>query len=621
VHADRTAARPASGPFGYSNGVERETVAAEASFPHRRRRTPIIATARGAVPVRAPAATPEVHNEKSPLVSHNVVKLTELVQRSPELSMTDRVKSHEGALQEHNTFCHILTLTVLGTAQCKSVTHQFRTRPGPAAHSLKLAKADAYNQALPWALQLLGTVRPSDTGPLLNALQLEEDFYLYFRGVHDKRDDATVLIKYNHFQALVHAIPAVTPASAVQARHDTLLAKESSATAYRTIKQNVFAHRKVRCTPFQIAQQCSIGTSQRFRLGNDSNPVMTLAVPSQVHGFASIASVHGRAYLIVGVGSTPPGAKASFHQQFVNAILENADYDSPADTVRKYDAHLASGLFHVIHAHVTDSACVDSIRYSENVADLVCKHMYAYQDHDRDFRQLKFSDNIPDAPLPSWAVLRIQPLYGEPRMYWAVGHSHQQAFQHCQQGVYNDLREQTIEAGPMRTDLIGTNDYRTIGQDGAATYNPSEGIICIVHLTPDSHISAGTMFTHVPRQDVRRLQEHFRVYFGPYDELITFQMTAMGARRVNTGHKPCTADPRHDGFAGSESCSHGPRLVRKLDMVLIKTYLGWKLHYNLSCPAQTYYDSLRSNTQLDFGGNALVVTLPDRWDDLHTPCN
>ena len=71
------------------------------------------------------------------------------------------------------------------------------------------------------------------------------------------------------------------------------------------------AHRKSRCTPFQILQQCSIGTSQRFRLGNDSNPVMTIADPSQVHGFASIASVHGRAYLIVGVGSTPPGAKQS----------------------------------------------------------------------------------------------------------------------------------------------------------------------------------------------------------------------------------------------------------------------------------------------------------------------
>jgi hypothetical protein len=339
---------------------------------------------------------------------------------------------------------------------------------------------------------------------------------------------------------------------------------------------------------------------------------MTLATPSQVHGFASIASVHGRAYLIVGVGSTPPGAKASFHQQFVNAILENADYDCPTDTVRKYDAHLASGQFHVIHGQVTDSA---------NVADLVCKHMYAYQDHDRDFRQLQFSDKIASAPLPSWAVLRIQPLYGEPRTYWAVGHSHQQAFQHCQQGVYSGLRQPTIEAGSLRAEHIGTNDYRTIGLDGAVNYDHSDGIICIVHLTPDSHISAGTMFTHVPRQDVRRLQEHFRVYFGPYDEIITFQMTAMGARRVNTGHKHCTADPRHDGFAGSESCSHGPRLVRKLDMVLIKTSLGWKLHYNLSCPAQTYYDSLRSNAQLDFGGNALVVTLPDRWDDLHTPCN
>jgi hypothetical protein len=339
---------------------------------------------------------------------------------------------------------------------------------------------------------------------------------------------------------------------------------------------------------------------------------MTIADPSQVHGFASIASVHGRAYLIVGVGSTPPGAKASFHQQFVNAILENADYDSPTDIVRKYDAHIANGQFYVIHGQVTDSA---------NVADLVCKHMYAYQDHDRDFRQLQFSDNVSSVPLPSWAVLRIQPLYGEPRTYWAVGHSHLQAFQHCQQGVYSDLREQTIEAGPMRADLIGTNDYRTIGQDGAATYNPSDGIICIVHLTPDSHVCAGTMFTHVPRQDVHRLQEHFRIYFGPYDEIITFQMTATGAKRVNTGHKPCTADPRHDGFAGSESCSHGPRLVRKLDMVLIKTYLGWKVHYNLTCSAQTNYDSLRSSHQLDFGGNALVVSLPDRWDDLHTPYN
>ena len=126
--------------------------------------------------------------------------------------------------------------------------------------------------------------------------------------------------------------------------------------------------------------------------------------------------------------------------------------------------------------------------------------MYAYQDHDRDFRQLLFSDNIPDAPLPSWAVLRIQPLYGEPRMYWAVGHSHQQAFQHCQQGVYSGLRQPTIEAGSLRAEHIGTNDYRTIGLDGAVNYDHSDSIICIVHLTPDSHISAGTMFTHVPRQ-------------------------------------------------------------------------------------------------------------------------
>jgi hypothetical protein len=111
--------------------------------------------------------------------------------------------------------------------------------------------------------------------------------------VHDECDDATVLTKYNYFQALVHAVPAVTPATVAQARHDTLLAKEISATAYRAIKQNVLAHRKSRCAPFQISQQCSIGTSQRFRLGNDSSPVMTLAVPSQVHGFASIASIHG----------------------------------------------------------------------------------------------------------------------------------------------------------------------------------------------------------------------------------------------------------------------------------------------------------------------------------------
>jgi hypothetical protein len=56
-------------------------------------------------------------------------------------------------------------------------------------------------------------------------------------------------------------------------------------------------------------------------------------------------------------------------------------------------------------------------------------------------------------------------------------------------------------------------------------------------------------------------------------------------------------------------------------MVLIKTYLGWKVHYNLACPAQMYYDSLRSSKQLDFGGNALVFSLPGRWDDLHTQYN
>jgi hypothetical protein len=611
VHADSTTANPTFGPFDFNDDVERGIRAAEASFLLRQHK-PSASTTRGTLPVRAQTAAPGVHDETSPPISRNVVKLTELIQHSPKLTMTEHYELHEGALQEHNTFCHFLTLTVKGNAQCKSVTQQFRTRPVPAARSQKLAKADAYNQALPWALEILGTVRPSSSGPLLNTLQLEADFYLCFRGVHDTSNDETVLIKYNHFQALVHDIPAITPATVTQTRHDTLLAKDVSAKAYRTIRDNVLAHRKSRCTPFQVLQQCSIGTSQRFRLGNDSNPVMTLATPSQVHGFASIASIHGRAYLIVGVGSTSQGAKASFHQQFVNAILENADYDSPDDIVRKYDAYLASGQFHVIHGQVTDSA---------NVADLVCKHMYAYQDHDRDFRQLQFSDSVSSVPLPSWAVLRVQPLYGEPRTYWAVGHSHLQAFQHCQQGVYSDLREQTIEAGPMRADLIGTNDYRTIGQDGAATYNPSDGIICIVHLTPDSHVCAGTMFTHVPRGEVHRLQEHFRIYFGPYDELITFQMTATGAKRVNTGHKPCTADPRHDGFAGSESCSRGSHLVRSADMVLIKTYLGWKVHYNLTCSAQTYYDSLRSSHQLDFGGDALVVSLPDRWDDLHTPYN
>jgi hypothetical protein len=68
-------------------------------------------------------------------------------------------------------------------------------------------------------------------------------------------------------------------------------------------------------------------------------------------------------------------------------------------------------------------------------------------------------------------------------MYWAVGHSHQQAFQHCQQGVYSDLRQPTIEAGSLRAEHIGTNDYRTIGLDGAENYAQSDGIICIVHLT------------------------------------------------------------------------------------------------------------------------------------------
>ena len=316
--------------------------------------------------------------------------------------------------------------------------------------------------------------------------------------------------------------------------------------------------------------------------------------------------------LIVGIGSTPPGAIASFHQQFVNAIMENADYDGPTDIVRKYDAHIANGQFYVIHGQVTDSA---------NVADLVCKHMYAYQDHDRDFRQLQFSSNVSDVPLPSWAVLCVQPLYGEPRMYWAVGHSHQQAFQHCQQGVYSNLREQTIEAGPLRAHPIAANDYRTIGQDGAGTYTQGDDIICIVHLTPGSHTSAGTMLTHVPRHDVHRLQEHLRVYFGPYDEIITFQMTTMGANRVDTGHKHCTANPRHDGFAGSQCCSDGRYLKRKADMVLIKTYLGWKLHYNLACPAQTYYDALHFNRQLDFGGNALVFSVPDCWGDLRKQRN
>ena len=126
------------------------------------------------------------------------------------------------------------------------------------------------------------------------------------------------------------------------------------------------------------------------------------------------------------------------------------------------------------------------------------------------------------------------------------------------------------------------------------------------------------MLTHVPRHDVHRLQEHLRVHFGPYDELITFQMTVGGAKRVDTGHVHSVPDPRYDGFAGSDSCSNGFRPTRQTKMVIIKAYLGWKVHYNLTCPAQDYYDSLRSSMQLDFRGNAPVFSLPDCWDDLHT---
>jgi hypothetical protein len=106
--------------------------------------------------------------------------------------------------------------------------------------------------------------------------------------------------------------------------------------------------------------------------------------------------------------------------------------------------------------------------------------MYAKQDYNRDFKRLEFSDQVRDVPLPSWTVLHVQPLYGEPRMYWAVGHSHQQAVQHCQQGVYECLMERTLEAGPLQAHCLKSTDYRTVCQDRDAREASTAGIICII---------------------------------------------------------------------------------------------------------------------------------------------